>query len=325
MRFPGWLAKLGLASVEVVGAYAGCALVGIAALLARAYPTISNVAITTCGACVVVGFWVWLVRGALLSRKRSTKTPARPLACSRTPEREGRPMNRGQQAVLWTTVAVAVGMGMFPPWRHVTNYSIGPYSERSERPAGWHYLGSLPTPEPHPSKPGPPLAGESIAIDGPRLAIQWILTGLVGATAFVWLKNASSIAGRANVRAITEEAAPEPRCSRSPRRVSRAVGVSVAALTCAAALYALHLNSALVRRTPETSPGSAFSDLQPGQVVGKFRIPGSAFSDLQPGQVLGEFGIPVTDPSDPAFGCSLIVTVVTDPSDPHSVLIRLPE
>jgi hypothetical protein len=71
---------------------------------------------------------------------------------------------------LRATIAVALLVGLFPPWQEFTVHR-GIYLER---PAGHHFLFSAPK----------PVQLQSVEVDRGRLFLQW---GLVGAALLIWL------------------------------------------------------------------------------------------------------------------------------------------
>ena len=101
-------------------------------------------------------------------------------------------MNARQKVVLWVALPIGVVMGLVPPWKHVTNFSVsGRGADRSERPAGYAFLATPPDSLPNPiTRAGGPDApfGMGVQLDFGRLGLQsgllLLLTGgLIYATA----------------------------------------------------------------------------------------------------------------------------------------------
>lgn len=85
-------------------------------------------------------------------------------------------MSSGQKIVLAISLLVAIVMGVFPPWQQTHHFKIAQYSEDTESPGGYAFIGSPPQPEPSPflkDHSDYPILGAGVQLDVRRLAVQY--------------------------------------------------------------------------------------------------------------------------------------------------------
>lgn len=97
-------------------------------------------------------------------------------------------MTTTQRVVLWFGLVNGVLMGLVPPWKHVSNYTLNGESDRSQRPAGYAFIAKPPAPAKNNLDPDLGTFGVGIAIDADRLALQYTVLALATGCLFMTVK-----------------------------------------------------------------------------------------------------------------------------------------
>jgi hypothetical protein len=115
-------------------------------------------------------------------------------------------VNKKQSVVLWVALVSGVVMGTLPPWIYTTDYTSAMVSERSERPAGYAFIGSQPVTQPnHHFSKQLSGAGTGVRIDATRLAVQYIVLAIIGGGLLFILKGKASAGLLSQSRTYTDE------------------------------------------------------------------------------------------------------------------------
>jgi hypothetical protein len=118
-------------------------------------------------------------------------------------------VNKKQAVVLWVALINGVVMGAFPPWIYTTDYSWGERSEKSERSAGYAFMGKPPQPvegyfTSRLSEPNRKL-GAGVRIDAALLAVQYVLLAIIAGGLLFTLKGKPSAGPLPQSRTYTNE------------------------------------------------------------------------------------------------------------------------
>jgi len=114
-------------------------------------------------------------------------------------------LNRNQKTVVVLALAIIFIMGICPPW----NYTFKGEGFYSVRPAGYHFLLMPPETKDHRSSPR---SRHNVALDFPRLFLQWFLVVVAGTSVIVFLGrgNVSRREDKKHARELRKKEAPPP-------------------------------------------------------------------------------------------------------------------
>src|SRR5256885_1606162 len=104
------------------------------------------------------------------------------------PKQELSSMTTGQKVILWSSLISGVLMGLFPPWKHTTDFAFAGFFDKSERPAGYTFIATPPAPAPNGHwNDRLRMVGVGVTIDVKRLAVQYVVLIVGGVGLFLLL------------------------------------------------------------------------------------------------------------------------------------------